>query len=198
MPDIESKTFEHDYEGYSKSLEKILDGATKDYWVSYVDVNRHQVSIAKTYLWVSAAQLGVYTAAYEKFHNEIFNHSCLIVIGILAFVLCCIAFGICLYAIPSRKGYKLIPDVGWGEFSNEAYTNLDGGNERVYATLLTSFIAKVDNALQHNFRTNQDRASKLRLTSWFLIISFILAVFLAASLTVENSYLFSPKQLTKE
>jgi len=198
VPNIEPETKDPDYDGYSKSLEKILDGVTKDYWVSYVDVNRHQVNIAKTYLWVSAAQLGVYAAAYKEFHSEIFGHSCFLVIGILAFSSCCIAFGICLYAIPSRKGYKLIPDIGWGEFSQEAYSYLDEGNARVYASLLTSLIAKIDNALQHNFHTNQVRASILRYTSWFLIFSFILAVFLAASLSVDNLLKISAKNKVYE
>lgn len=53
---------EYEYEGYEEALERILAIAGKDYWTQYVDINRHQVNVAKTYLWVSAALLGVYSA----------------------------------------------------------------------------------------------------------------------------------------
>jgi hypothetical protein len=91
---VEDETLQQqeDYEGYTKSLEKILDGVTKDYWATRIDDARHQVGIAKTYLWVSAALIGAYVTAYEKFHDYLLNYSCLILLGGMSFLLCCIAF----------------------------------------------------------------------------------------------------------
>lgn len=175
-----------DYEGYTKSLEKILDGVTKDYWSSYVDINRHQVNVCKTYLWVSAALIGVYAAAYEKFQEQFVQNTCFITLGVFAFSLGALAFGICLYAIPARKGYKAIPDIGWGEFSNEAYELLKSNNQQVYATFLTSHISKVDHAYAYNFKTNQNRAWLLRFTSWLLVVSFIVAIFVASSISINT------------
>jgi len=180
-----------DYEGYTKSLEKILDGVTKDYWASYIDINRHQVSVGKTYLWVSAALVGIYATAYKEFHVQLYGHSCFLVLAIIAFILGCLSFGICLYAIPARKGYKTIPSKGWGEFSHESYSYLKMGNEQVYATFLSSYISKIDNAFAYNFKTNQKRATLLRITSWLLIASFLVAIFLASSVSIEA--LINPK-----
>ncbi|MEJ2060630.1 MAG: hypothetical protein P8Y64_09115 [Gammaproteobacteria bacterium] len=108
---------EYDYEGYAKSLEKVLDGVTKDYWTSYIDINRHQVAVGRTYLWVSAALVGIYAAGFKYFNIEIISSFILTVLGMLSLILAFLAFGICLYAIPARKGYKTIPIKGWGEFS---------------------------------------------------------------------------------
>lgn len=174
-----------DYDGYNKSLEKILEGVAKDYWASYVDINRHQVNVAKTYLWVSAALIGIYAAAYEKFDTLLLDHSCLLIFSLISFVLASLAFGICLYAIPARKGYKAIPNKGWGEFSGEAYQYLKNGSDQVYSTFLTSHISKIDHAFAHNFKTNQSRDSLLRFTSWLLILSFLFAVFVASAISIE-------------
>lgn len=176
---------EPDYEGYTKSLEKILDGVTKDYWASYIDINRHQVTVGKTYLWVSAALLGAYAAAYEKFHMQLSSSPCLLIFAGIAFLLCGLAFGICLYAIPARKGYKTIPSQGWGEFSAEAYNLLAQNNPKIYATFLTSLISKIDNSFAHNFTTNRSRARLLRFTSWLLIVSFLVATSVALFATEE-------------
>lgn len=170
-----------DYEGYAKSLEKILDGVTKDFWASYIDVSRHQVGVAKTYLWVSAALLGAYVAVFEKLKEQILANSCLLFIGVIAFSLSCFAFGICLYSIPARKGYKTIPQTGWGEFSHEAYNLTKENKHKVYPAFLSSLISKYDYAFEHNFSTNQARAKLLRITSWLLVGSFSAAIFVAGS-----------------
>lgn len=185
-----------DYDGYTKSLEKVLEGVTKDYWASYVDINRHQVNVGKTYLWVSAALIGIYVAAYEKFSNDLLSHSCLLILSVVAFSLASLAFGICLYAIPARKGYKTIPNKGWGELSREAYQLLKSSNQQVYATFLTSHIAKTDHAFAHNFKTNLTRAYLLRFTSWLLIASFLAAIFVACVVSFET--VTSPYQPREE
>lgn len=176
---------EPDYEGYAKSLERILDGVSKDYWSSYIDVNRHQVNVAKTYLWVSVALLGAYAAVFQRLHVQIVGNSCLLLLGVVSFVLGCFAFGICLYAIPARNGYKTIPRNGWGEFSAEAYKLLADNNQKVYASFLTSLISKIDLSFEHNFFTNQSRAKLLRFTSWLLVVSFSVAIFVSASAAIE-------------
>jgi hypothetical protein len=104
---------EYDYEGYAKILEKTLDACQKDYWTQYIDINRHQINVAKTYLWVSAALLGAYAAGYDRFSEFIISSAvCGQVFFSLSFLVGVIAFGICLYAIPARKGYLPIPNRG--------------------------------------------------------------------------------------
>lgn len=165
-----------DYAGYAKSLEAIRDGAIKDYWVTLVDINRHQVSVAKTYLWVAAALLGGYVAILDRLKTLVFAHSYLFVPCALSLLLAAVAFGVCLYAIPARKGYQAIPSEGWGAFSSEAHQMLASGSENVQVEFLQSHIARIDHAWAFNFKSNQARAKLLRTTSWLLIGSFLVAV----------------------
>lgn len=170
------KENDYDYEGYSKSLEKVLEGVTKDYWASYIDINRHQVAVGRTYLWVAVALIGIYTAGYEYIRLELSTNIQLVVLGIISFLLAFCSFGICLYAIPARKGYKTIPLKGWGEFSHDAYELLIEKKYVVYPAFLTHLISRIDMAFEFNFKTNQKRAHLLRITSWLLIASFCVAL----------------------
>lgn len=186
-PEPESKLPDLDYVGYEKSLEKILDGVTKDYWASYIDVGRHQLNVGKNYLWVSVTLLGTYVVMYEKFIAITSNNAVVILLGIISILCACFAFLVCLYAIPARKGYRSIPTEGWGEFSIEAHTLLIAENQKVYASFLTSLISKLDDSFAHNFRTNLHRAKSLRITSWLLIASVLCAMLVASLVIIEYS-----------
>lgn len=184
-----------DYEGYEQSLEKILEGVTKDYYSSFLDINRHQVMVSRAYLWVSAALIGVYAAAYEEFSPVILMHSCLFLFSLFAFLFACAGFGICLYSIPARNGYMAIPKKGWGEFSRRAYDLLKDNNPKVYSTFLSTQIARIDTAYAHNFRTNLRRARLLRVTSWILIFSFALAL-ISSAIAIIDSLNISQQKVT--
>lgn len=179
---------EFDYEGYEKSLERSLALAEKDYWSQYIDVNRHQVNVAKTYLWVAAALLGSYAAIIGKYPQHIITNTCVSLLAFLSITTSVIAFGICLYAIPARKGYKAIPEISWGEFPSLANQSLTSKGQRVYITLLTDLNNKVDKANCHNVATNQKRATLLRRTSWVLIASFSLAVITGVGVLIPLSF----------
>ena len=81
-----------DYQSYEKSLEKVLESVQKDYWAQYIDINRHQVIVGRTYLWVSAALIGAYTAGYQKF-EQLSLSPIVFTIFIVAFFLSVLAFG---------------------------------------------------------------------------------------------------------
>ena len=184
---------DYDYQSYEKCLEQILKSTQRDYWAQYIDINRHQVAVGRTYLWVAAALIGAYAAGYQEF--EYFSLNALaFVVFILAFSLSVIAFGICLYAIPARKGYQSVHKEGWGEFSHVAYNLLCEKKENIYAVFLTDFISKFDIAHKYSSETNQKRAKFLRLTSWLLIISFILAITSFVSISSHNRNLESQKE----
>lgn len=160
------------YGSYQKSLEKILDGVTKDYYTCLVDINRHQIAVARAYLWVAVALIGAYLAGFDRYKSNILSTEYAFILGAIALVLACIGFGICLYSMPARKGYMAIPKEGWGEFSREAYGYLSRSTEEAYSVFLTCHIARIDEAYAHNFKTNQARAITLRIASWMLIASF--------------------------
>lgn len=169
------------YDDYIKSLEKILSMTEKDYWAQYIDVNRHQVSVAKTYLWVAAALLGAYAALYLQYKSILSSAGiCAIATAVISSLSAVIAFGLCLYAIPARKGYKAIAAISWGEFSKLAYDLLSEKGNNLYIVILTKLIDSVDISTIHNLQTNNKRAKLLRLTSWILIISFLFSLICVA------------------
>jgi hypothetical protein len=178
---------EFDYEGYEKSLERSLALAEKDYWSQYLDVNRHQVNVAKTYLWVAVAMLGAYGAILNKFPQYLLQNFCVTSFALISVLLVILAFGICLYAIPARQGYKGIPEISWGEFPAHANQLLTKKDKRIYISVLTDLNNKVDKSNWHNIATNQKRASLLRKTSWILIASFLFAVLTGVAYVIPIS-----------
>lgn len=168
---------QRDYDGYTKSLEKIYEGLSKSYWTEYVDINRHQISVGKLYLWVSVTLLGFYFLIFNEYNEYLLKNNYIIIFSIFSCLLGGLAFAICLYAIPARRGYHLIPKKGWGEFSEEVYKYIDDNKPQIYAKFLTSHISKIDYAWAHNIKTNKKRAHLLRITSRLLICSFLFSVF---------------------
>lgn len=175
------------YDDYAKSLEKILTMTEKDYWAQYIDVNRHQVNVAKTYLWVAAALLGAYAALYSQYKNAVLSSGVLVISLVVISVLSAVtAFGLCLYAIPARKGFKSIAEVSWGEFSEQAHSMLSEKRKNLYISVLTKLADRVDISTNHNVRTNEKRAKLLRITSWILIISFSFSIISAITLSFSK------------
>ncbi len=178
---------EYNYDGYAQSLERTLEAAQKDFWSQYIDINRHQVIVGRTYLWVSAALLAAYTASYQQFQDVIHQAPLpVIALCLAALIFAVVAFGICLYAIPARYGYKMVHEQGWGELSSTAYKLLKEKKAHLYSLFLTDLIHKFDVACVYNSRTNSHRAKLLRFTSWLLIISFALALIAAVGLALGN------------
>jgi hypothetical protein len=61
---------DYDYQSYEKSLEKVLESTQKDYWAQYIDINRHQVIVGRTYL----TRLGAYSAPFRPPIPEQIGH----------------------------------------------------------------------------------------------------------------------------
>ncbi|KYZ08716.1 hypothetical protein [Vibrio parahaemolyticus] len=163
---------EYDYESYEKGLKIVIDLAEKDYWNQYTNINAYQVSVAKTYLWISAALLGAFVAAYDRYSTFILSSGFTLLLALISIITVVLAFGICIYAIPARKGYKSIPKVSWGEFSQINHNYLCEKKSNSYAYLLSNIVDRLDAATHYNIQTNQERARLLRITSWVLIVSF--------------------------
>lgn len=176
MAELEEEKF--DYEGYEKSLEEILEQASKDYWIQHIDINRHQINVARTYLWVSAALVGAYfTATSQIIKLEMYEKlsPCFWLLAGSAISSSAIAFGFCLYALPGRRGYLKVNN-SWGDFSLNAYKLLDSKSTSIYRTTLTEMIEKFDSASEYGRKTNSTRAALLRKTSTVLIGAFILGI----------------------
>lgn len=177
---------EYDYESYEKGLKVIIDLSEKDYWNQYTNINAYQVSVAKTYLWISAALLGAFVAAYDRYSSFILSSGFTLLLALISIITVVLAFGICIYAIPARKGYQAIPKESWGEFSQANHNNLCDRKSNSYAYLLSNLVDRIDAATYYNIQTNQERAKLLRITSWVLIASFTFAVVTAITASLNH------------
>ncbi|HIF9439684.1 TPA: hypothetical protein ACX6SL_003891 [Photobacterium damselae] len=186
---------EYDYESYEKGLKLVVDLAEKDYWNQYTNINSYQVSVAKTYLWISAALLGAFVAAYDRYSAFVLSSGFTLLLALISITLVVIAFGICIYAIPARKGYRAIPEISWGEFSKQSYTYLSEKQSNAYVYLLSGVVDKIDAATLYNIQTNQERARLLRITSWVLVASFSFAV--VTAMTASLNYFIELKAIQK-
>lgn len=177
----------YDYEQYQKSLSTILEQASKEYWSHHIDINRHQIMVGRTYLWVSAALLGAYFTTYSFAQSSLVNHatSCFILVSGIAIVLAAAAFGMCLYALPGRKGYLRIGE-SWRTFAGNAYRSHESESTSIYSETLTDLIEKLDLAIEHGSKTNHTRATMLRRTSWLLVGSFGAAILAASIYFIET------------
>ena len=177
----------YDYEQYQKALSTILEQASKEYWSQHIDINRHQIIVGRTYLWVAAALLGAYFTTYGFAQNNLVGNatSCLILFSCIAVVLAAAAFGTCLYALPGRKGYLKIGK-SWRIFAGNAYRSLESESTSIYSESLTELIEKVDVAIEHGSKTNHTRAKMLRCTSWLLIGSFGSAIVAGSIYFIET------------
>lgn len=167
----------YDYEQYQKSLSVILEQASKEYWAQHIDINRHQIMVGRTYLWVSVALLGSYFTIYRLILDDLV--CCLSVIFALvsavSVILAAGAFGLCLYALPGRKGYLRVGE-SWRTFAGNAYRSLENESQAIHSETLTDLIEKFDLAIEHGAKTNFLRARMLRCTSWLLLGSFVIAM----------------------
>jgi hypothetical protein len=163
----------HDYGSYEKSLTNILDQIQKEFWAIAVDWNRHQVIVGKNNLWVAAALIGAYATLYNKFHDTIDLTSCVGLLFCMSFTMAVTAFGLCLYGMPSRKGYML---PCWSKLTYDAYERLENKTDNSYVAYMTEMIKQTDELNKTNRSTNSKRSKIFRATSWLLIGSFFLCL----------------------
>jgi hypothetical protein len=185
--DNDFSTDKFDYEGYENSLKTILELAVKDYWVHYVDINRHQILVAKTYLWVCITIVGVIGSIFGAYRDAIISNQSLLLSLSATIFASIIGFGLCLYGLPARKGYLAIPDKNWSIFANDAYQHLKDKNKNIHSKILSKLIKKTDEANDKNLETIRLRAKYLRITSWMLMASFLFVLEFAIIFLIHQS-----------
>ncbi|MCL1044910.1 hypothetical protein L2737_06155 [Shewanella electrodiphila] len=168
-----------DTEGYTKSLDKLVSMSEKEYYVQLVDINRHQIIVARAILWLLVVVIGFDIASFEWFFNKVPQSTDKLVFLApvyfftgLSLILAVIAFYFAVMSIPAIGGYKTLHKNGWAEYSNYAYDQFDQDVENIEALTLNKILSRLDTACTHGSKTNSDRAIKLR-TSSYLIISAV-------------------------
>lgn len=167
-----------DYDGYEKSLDKLVTMSEKEYYVHLVDINRHQVIVAKTLLWLSIVLIGfdigfmewAYSKAKDSADLIPFLVPCYIFVAISIFA-SVISFGFSVFAIPAFGGYEPLYDDSWADFAGTAHENLIGENDSVYEGTLNALLARLDKACATGNETNGARGFKLRVASIASIVS---------------------------
>lgn len=171
-----------DNEGYSRSLDKLVSMSEKEYYVHLVDINRHQVIVAKTLIWLSIVIIGSDVAVMEWAYSKSVNLPNLlpiltpcyifIVLSILTGV---VSFGFAVFAIPAFGGYKPLYDKSWAEYAAHAYEHFDKGSDSVYEITLNKLLTNLDLACSIGNETNASRGLKLRAASIGSIVSAFFA-----------------------
>lgn len=172
----------YDTKGYSESLEKLVAMSEKEYYVHLVDINRHQVVVAKILLWLAVVLLGFDIALIDWSYNKVFESFDLIkiitpcyIFLTLSITTSVIAFSFAGLAIPAFGGYDLLYKNSWADYSNEAYDNFINKEDLVYVNTLNNLLSNLDLACSKGNLTNASRGAKLRTSSIFIIISAILS-----------------------
>lgn len=170
----------YDSEGYSKTLEKLVTLAEKEYYVQMVDINRHQVVVSRAILWLLVVLIGFDFAFVEWMHSklstsvELFSVmvACLVIIS-FAITFGVVAFGFAIFSIPAIGGYSKLYENSWADYANNAYDRWESEEPFVYETEMTTLLGKIDSACSVVSKTNQNRGVKLRIASILAIISAV-------------------------
>lgn len=191
----EEQSIWYDLEGYTKSLDKLVTMAEKEYYANLVDINRHQVNVARTLLWLAIVTLGFDISfiewSFEKaknFHKVVpFLTGCYIFVCLSA--LCnLISFGFAVCAIPAFGGYAPLYKKSWSEYAQPAFEKLHAGEDSIFATTLNEILTTVDATCIKGSETNASRGLKLRISSIFSVIAIAL-VFIGLLVFSINYYL---------
>lgn len=171
----------YDSEGYSKTLEKLVALAEKEYYVQMVDINRHQIVVSRAILWLLVVLIGFDFAFAEWMHSklsesvELFSSmvACLVIICI-AIIFGVVAFGFSIFSIPAIGGYSKLYENSWAEYANNAYERWSSQEQFIYETEMSTLLGRIDSACSVGSKTNQSRGIKLRIASVLAIISAVL------------------------
>jgi hypothetical protein len=167
-----------DSEGYTKVLETLVDRSEKEYYVHLVDINRHQVVVARGLLWLLVVIAGFCIAYIEWSVGKLGDAGaqmlvlvCTTVPAVMALVLSIVAFGFSIFAIPAFGNYQKPYKNSWAEYLNDAYSRWDAGEELVYQKSLNQLLARFDYICSECNKTNGRRGTKLRVASVITIWS---------------------------
>jgi hypothetical protein len=177
-PPLQVDVNTYDSEGYSKTLDKLVTLAEKEYYVQMVDINRHQVVVSKTIMWILVVLIGFDFAMLEWIYSKISmddNHfSTLVACFILSsfsIVTGVVAFGLAIYSVPAIGGYSKLYNNSWAEYASQAYDKWEKCEPFVYETEMTILLSKLDSACSVGNQTNHKRGLKLRNASILAIVS---------------------------
>lgn len=186
---------DYDTEGYKNSLEKLVTMSEKEYYTQMVDINRHQVIVARNLLWLAIIIIGFnFTYADwifskvqidQSFFSTMIASYFFTFIALISALLC---FGWSVFSIPASGGYDLPYNKSWADYSKIAYEKLMAGSDEVYEHVLTSLHEKIDQACSRGHATNNSRGVKLRNASISIIVSAISSV-IALFIFCFNYYL---------
>lgn len=172
---------DYDAEGYSNTLDKLVTMSEKEYYTHLVDINRHQVIVAKTLLWLSIVIIGFDIGFVEWSYSKVLEDKERIPMLTPSFIfvgfsmLCgVIGFAFASLAIPAFGGYEPLYKKSWGEYSNNAFNDFEKGSDSVYSNALTDILSQLDLACSVGSNTNSKRGDKLRKSSYLSIASVIL------------------------
>ena len=169
-------------EAYTSTLIKLVDLSEKEYYTHLVDINRHQVIVARTLLWLVVVIIGAEVTfinwVYDQIGADEDSYNVLIstyVLNVLSIVAGVISFTLSLLAVPAFGGYDSLYKNSWADYSNKANELYEQHNHLLHAITMNDILTKLDQACFKGFKTNQARGKKLRIAAIFAIGSATIA-----------------------
>lgn len=173
-----SDTQNYDNVGYQKSLERLVLMSEKEYYTHLVDINRHQVNVARILLWLSVVIVGFDVALIEWTYQQVedFPDAILLLTGsYIAFALSIISgvlgFSLSAYSIPAFGGYQPLYENSWAEYAQRAHNNFSECHDSVYEETLNDLLTRTDEACIMGNETNGKRGLLLRFASIAMMVS---------------------------
>jgi len=143
-----------------------------------VDINRHQVVVSKTIMWILVVLISFDIAMlewiYSKSTIDKIHLSTLVTCFILSSISILtgvVAFSLAIYSVPAIGGYSKLYDNSWAEYATQAYEKWDKLEPFVYENGMTTLLSKLDLACSVGNQTNHKRGLKLRCASILAIVS---------------------------
>ena len=172
---------ELDFDGYQKVLERLVLMSEKEYYTQIVDMNRHQVSVARILAWLAVVLAGFNVALFDWVYSKsvVFDNQMLILVACflplsLAIVASALAFISAILAIPAIGDYDILYSESWAEHLITAHNSFKKESTTVYEIVLTDLIARLDSACSRGAMTNGKRGAYLRASSYATITSSVL------------------------
>lgn len=172
-----------DMEGYQKTLERLVVMSEKEYYTQIVDINRHQVSVARILAWLAVVLIGFDIALFDWSYARVGQQPefmptltwCYLMFT-LAFLSAGFAFVAAIMAIPALGDYAILYDKSWSEYAEKAYDSVQTQSRVVYETTLNDLLGKLDSACFQGATTNGKRGRYLRLSSCAVMITLVFII----------------------
>ncbi len=154
-----------DEDAYNSNIELLLDYAKKEYEKHFTELPVYQDNNLKTYLWISAALIGLQLTTIDKLESMPNSSACYVAISIsLSFLVFCIGIDSLRVREKSIFGLEKYNDLTDRAYK---YAKSTGSRRKLQLCLIDFFETAIDSEIKNNVW----RGGRLRAMSILLLFS---------------------------